>query len=203
MLTFFRPTLLFFRSSFFFFRPLHSRLPSSFHGALHLKQAERLRQVVEETNVCCDHVVTSLEAKADKADLRQWASVEVHLRAMQRNKRCGLAYLQERARRIEAARWEVGRVYPKGMQERMSSTEIEYASAYSGLLERYQREMGLDLTTDMSPPGDLMIEVRVLKSCGEIFTESGPINLERNTMHYLRRRDIEPFIRKGLVEQVA
>ena len=125
------------------------------------------------------------------------------MKAMQRNKRCGLAYLHERARRIEAARWEVGRVYPKGMQERMSASEIEYSSEYSNMLERYQRKIGLDLTTDMTPPGDLMIEVRVLKSCGEIFTESGPVNLERNTMHYLLRRDIEPFIRKGLVEQVA
>ena len=85
----------------------------------------------------------------------------------------------------------------------MSAIEVEYASAYSGMLERYQRHVGLDLTTDMSPPGELMIEVRVLKSCGEIFTESGPVNLERNTTHYLRRRDIEPFIRKGLVEQVV
>ena len=54
--------------------------------------------------MCYDHVVSSLEAKADKEELREWASVEVHLRAMQRNKRCGLAYLHERARRIEAAR---------------------------------------------------------------------------------------------------
>ena len=138
--------------------------------------------------MCYDHVVSSLEAKADKEELREWASVEVHLRAMQRNKRCGLAYLHERARRIEAARWEVGRVFPKGMQERMSAIEVEYASAYSGMLERYQRHVGLDLTTDMSPPGELMIEVRVLKSCGEIFTESGPVNLERNTTV-----EIEPF----------
>ena len=47
-----------------------------------------------------------------------------------------------------------------------------------------------------------MIEIRVLQSCGEIFTDSGNVNLERNSTHYLRRSDVEPFIRKGMVEQV-
>jgi GINS complex subunit 1 len=59
------------------------------------------------------------------------------------------------------------------------------------------------LKQDVSPPKELMVEIRVLQSCGEILTESGPVNLERNTTHYLRRSDIEPFIRKGLVEQVV
>ena len=127
----------------------------------------------------------------------------MHNQAIKRNKRCGLAYVHERAKRVEKARWEVGRVFPQKMQERLSANELEYSAAYSGILERYQRDVGLDLTTDMSPPRELMVEVRVLQSCGEIFTDSGPVNLERNTTHYLRRSDIEPFIRKGLVEQVV
>ena len=56
---------------------------------------------------------------------------------------------------------------------------------------------------DVSPPKELMIEIRVLQSCGEIFTDSGNVNLERNSTHYLRRSDVEPFIRKGMVEQVV
>jgi GINS complex subunit 1 len=56
---------------------------------------------------------------------------------------------------------------------------------------------------DVSPPKELMVEIRVLQDCGEIFTDSGPVNLERNTTHYLKRSDIESFIRQGLVEQVV
>ena len=47
-----------------------------------------------------------------------------------------------------------------------------------------------------------MIEVRVLKDCGEILTESGPVVLQKNTYHYLRRTDIEHLIRQNFVEHV-
>ena len=47
-----------------------------------------------------------------------------------------------------------------------------------------------------------MVEVRVLEDCGEIFTDFGVVNLARNTTHYLRRSVIEPFIRRGAVEQL-
>ena len=54
----------------------------------------------------------------------------------------------------------------------------------------------------MQPPKDLYIEVRVLKDCGEIFTENGPVNLEINSTHFLRRVDVESLIRQGMLVQV-
>lgn len=158
---------------------------------------------MEETKDCYTQILDALSSDVDMNDSRQAAAVTVHLEAVRRNKRCGVAYVHERARRIETARWEVGRVFPNGMRERMSASEQEYNSAYSNILEQYQRSIGFDLTTDVSPPKELMVEIRVLQSCGEIYTDSGAVNLERNTTHYLRRSDIEPYIRKGFVEQVA
>lgn len=80
-------------------------------------------------------------------DKTQTASVHVHVEAVRRNKRCGAAYVHERARRIEIARWEVGRVFPTEMQNRLSAAEQEYNSAYNNILEQYQKSIGLDLTT--------------------------------------------------------
>lgn len=46
------------------------------------------------------------------------------------------------------------------------------------------------------------MEVRVLRDCGEIMTESGIVNLEVNSTHFLRRVDVEQLIRQGLLEQI-
>lgn len=47
-----------------------------------------------------------------------------------------------------------------------------------------------------------MIEVRVLKDCGEIVTDSGPVNLQQNTYHYLKRSDVEHLIQQNYVEEI-
>ena len=35
------------------------------------------------------------------------------------------------------------------------------------------KDIGFDLTTNIKPPKEPFVEVRVLESCGEIFTEDG------------------------------
>ena len=110
-------------------------------------QSERVRQVVEETKTCYNEIIESLAADVDMKDMRQAAAVNVHLEAVRRNKRCGVAYVHERARRIETARWEVGKDFPSEMRDRMSASETEYVGAYSKILEQYQRAIELDLTT--------------------------------------------------------
>lgn len=52
------------------------------------------------------------------------------------------------------------------------------------------------------PPKDLLIEVRVLEDCGKVMTDSGPVNLEKGTILFLRRSQVEPFVREGKVEHV-
>ena len=53
---------------------------------------------------------------------------------------------------------------------------------------------------DKIPPKDPFIEVRVLKDYGEITTDSGTVNLQKNTVHFLRRSDVELLIRQGVLE---
>lgn len=57
------------------------------------------------------------------------------------------------------------------------------------------------VSQDLKPPKDLFVEVRVLKDYGEIVTDKGTVNLKKNTVHYLRRTDVELLIRQGVLEQ--
>lgn len=54
---------------------------------------------------------------------------------------------------------------------------------------------------DQQPPKDLFIEVRVLKSVGKIMTDAGEVRLDKNTVHFLPRSDVELLVRQGVLEQ--
>lgn len=55
---------------------------------------------------------------------------------------------------------------------------------------------------DLHPPKELFIMVRVLQGVGEIMTENGTIMLEKDSQHFLRRSDVEPLIRQGILEHI-
>ncbi|KAI9923231.1 hypothetical protein PsorP6_001742 [Peronosclerospora sorghi] len=80
--------------------------------------------------------------------------------------------------------------------------EIQFFNQYDELVTDYMADLELDLSADTKPPKDLYIEVRVLRDCGDVMTESGVINLEAHSQHFLRRVDVEQFIRQGLLEQI-
>jgi hypothetical protein len=77
------------------------------------------------------------------------------------------------------------------------------------------------------PPKDLMIEVRAVKDAGKIMTDSGPVSLDKGSLHFLKRyvafalsvccarttsnqlvlrantrSEVEQLIRDGMVEHV-
>ena len=57
--------------------------------------------------------------------------------------------------------------------------------------------LDLDLTAAPLPPKELFVEVRVVKDCGELQTEHGMVNLQKNSQHFLRRTDVEHLIKQG------
>jgi len=57
--------------------------------------------------------------------------------------------------------------------------------------------------TDLSPPKDLMVDVRVTKDMGEVELLSGNrINLEKGKQYFLPREDVEAMVVSGAVELV-
>ena len=110
--------------------------------------------------------------------------------------------IRRKSKKQSAIDRELKKVYQEMEESRTHSCTgcgTYHQLSHSHIIPRSRRS---DLTTDINPPKELMVEIRVLQSCGEIYTDSGAVNLERNTTHYLRRSDIEPYIRKGFVEQI-
>lgn len=119
------------------------------------------------------------------------------------DKRCLLAYLYERLLRIRKLRWEAGAKLPKYLIDNFSKFEKEFFSNYDELLSKYNEsfEGVIDLTSDLNPPKDVYIEVKVLKDMDKIMTESGVLNLTKNSVYFLKRSDAEKLIQQGIVEQ--
>ena len=63
-------------------------------------------------------------------------------------------------------------------------------------------QVGVDITSDLSPPKELMVEVRVLEDVGEVMMESGSVNLAKGTQHSLKRADVEHLVRQGYLEEL-
>ncbi|TDH70726.1 hypothetical protein CCR75_004228 [Bremia lactucae] len=126
----------------------------------------------------------------------------VNHQCLLRNKRCLIAYIHYRMKKIKALRWEIGTIIPAQLAENLSQNETQFLNKYDQLLTDYMANFELDLSSDLKPPKELYIEVRVLRDCGELMTESGLVNLEVHSQHFLRRVDVEQLIRQGLLEQI-
>ena len=130
--------------------------------------------------------------------------ISVRHEAIERNKRCVLAYLNHRVTAIRNYRWDFGAVLPPELKRSMCEPELAYFSKYSRDLASYMRSVGVDLMTDQRPPKSYYIEVRVKSDYGEMETDDGDIiMLKKNTQHYLPRNLCEPLIRQGILEHIV
>ncbi|CAD6259026.1 unnamed protein product [Miscanthus lutarioriparius] len=106
-----------------------------------------------------------------------------------------------RAEVIQSFRWKVGPVLPHDIQEKLHFLEKEYFKNHSAAMKSYISEMDIDLTVDMVPPKDPYIQVRVLEDIGEVSLGDHSVSLTKNSLHFLRRTDVEQFISQGLMEE--
>jgi GINS complex subunit 1 len=182
------------------------------HNLIDIFNESARRKIIDETNALFRHVESILRESKETGtplDASQVPIVLLESNSFVRNKRCFLAYLMERARRIQKLRWEVGGVIPEDIKKNMAKTEIEYFSRYDKLLGNYMRSFATTLDMDLTanlyhPPKELQIEVKVLQDFGTIVTESGAtITLKKDTRLFLRRTDAEPLIRQGILEHVT
>jgi GINS complex subunit 1 len=129
---------------------------------------------------------------------------------MNRNIRCALAYMGTRLDRIHRIAWESGKAMPDHLQEKISPNEQGYYKNYLKLIDEYGKNCTgskegtiVDLTTDLTPPKELFVEVRIKKDYGSItLPESGDVLLQKNTTHMLRRSEVDHLIKQGIVAEV-
>lgn len=164
---------------------------------------DKVRAVLEEIRVLYEQ-----NEKETWSEQPSMAAIVVRHAALERNKRCLLAYLHDRAAKIAEMRWQFGPVLPVEIRSQLCEPETTFFSKYNKNLANYMRSIGggtgVDLTTDTTPPKSLYVEVRCVKDYGEMETEDGTVvMLKKNTQHFLPRAQCEPLIRQGILQHVA
>lgn len=126
----------------------------------------------------------------------------MHQLALRRDKRCLLAYHKHRMDKIKNLYWELGKL-PKDTAKICCPSELAFYEDYRNLVNSYNETfLDVDLMASLHPPKDLYMYVRVLQDCGEIETESGPIQLKKDSQLYLKRVDAERLIIQGYLQHV-
>ncbi|KAJ2662002.1 DNA replication protein psf1 [Coemansia sp. RSA 1200] len=140
----------------------------------------------------------------------------LYAQTVARNKRCLLAYHDRRAKFLRSLMWNVHlapSMVPGTLVARMSPSEQTYMREYARLNASYRDAVEAQLIPSYGsldwaangelPPRDLLIEVRVVRDCGEIVTENGVVSLQAGTQHYVPRADVEHLITIGYLEHVS
>eukprot|EP00899_Mesostigma_viride_P027451 jgi/Mesvir1/7891/Mv11823-RA.1 len=131
------------------------------------------------------------------------AGVLIHHQCLLRNKRALLAYANHRMHNIKAMRFSVGAMIPAHILPNLSPQERDFYLGYDRLLGDYIRDVGTDITLDQAPPKDPYLEILVLEDQGEIMVNEERISLVKDSVHLLRRADVEHLIMQGVVEPVS
>lgn len=158
-----------------------------------------VRQTLEETR-------SLWEQNRQEVALHSTISPSITFRhtAIERNKRCLLAYLNSRMEKIRGMRWQFGAVLPEEIRLNLCEPELEFFSKYNRLLANYMSSVGTDMTLDLSPPKSLYIDVRVKQDYGEIETPDGQvIQLKAGAQHHLPRELCEQLILQGVLEHIT
>uniref|UniRef100_A0A224XXE4 DNA replication complex GINS protein PSF1 n=1 Tax=Panstrongylus lignarius TaxID=156445 RepID=A0A224XXE4_9HEMI len=162
-----------------------------------LEEMRELNQFIEDAMNSTFHPVTN----------NYMPGVIARQAALERNKRCLLAYQWNRLQRLREMRWEFGTILPSDIKMNLSEGEVVWFNKYSKALANYMKTLGgrngLNLAQDMKPPKQLYIEVRCLTDYGKLELNTGEtILLNKNTQHLIPRSQCESLIRQGILEQI-
>lgn len=182
-------------------------LQRTLDGSLPPYNEDGIRQILEEMRALFEQNQKDVSATV-AGENGLFSGVQLRHSALERNKRCLLAYLYNRLEQIKKMRWEFGSVLPPEVKFNMCEQEVQWFSKYNKMLANYMRsiggEGGLDLTQDLKPPKTLYIEVRCLMDHGEFETQDGNILLlKKNSQHFMLRSECEHLIRQGILEHIV
>mmetsp|Transcript_33266 Transcript_33266/g.64932 ORF Transcript_33266/g.64932 Transcript_33266/m.64932 type:complete len:192 (+) Transcript_33266:248-823(+) len=166
---------------------------------------ETIRIVLKEIAQHFDDIVKLLDtmpANEDERKQEDVCQVLAQHTTLERNKRCLLAYIKYRADELLKIKWECGTsVLPSELKEKLCTQEVALMTGYDDLLAKYQESTGVTITDDLEPPKSTKITIRVLENCG-VLTDEGWVELAVNTMHHLRRSDVQDLIRQGSLQHI-
>ncbi|CAB3370313.1 DNA replication complex GINS protein PSF1-like [Cloeon dipterum] len=171
--------------------------------ALPLYNSETVRQVLEEMRVLYERNQRDVNNSVNE-DSSYLGTVHLRHAALERNKRCLLAYLVNRLQRIRDLRWDFGSVLPGDVAGSLCEQEVQWLQNYNRHLATYMRGLdGLDLTQEHCPPKSLCLEVRCLQDYGLFELEDGEqVLLKKDSIHLLPRSECLMLIRQGVLEHI-
>ncbi|ESN93628.1 hypothetical protein HELRODRAFT_88492 [Helobdella robusta] len=172
--------------------------------SLPLYNNDLIKNVLDEMKILFEQNQEDLTMAGQK---EYYPAIQMRHAALERNKRCLLAYLYNRISILRQMRWDIGSVLPLEIKSNLSEHEIQWFTKYNRMLATYMRCIGdhggLDLTQDTKPPKSLYIEVRCLQDHGEFETQDGnTILLSKNSQHFMMRSECEQMIRQGILEHI-
>ncbi|XP_050725772.1 DNA replication complex GINS protein PSF1-like [Eriocheir sinensis] len=175
-------------------------------GRIPVYNHNHVRDVLEEMSALFQKNQEDVHATVS-GENRYFPGIHLRHAALERNKRCLLAYLYNRLERIKEIRWDCGSILPAEVRENLCHSEMEWFARYNKNLGSYMRSLGdgvgLDLTVDIRPPKNIYVEVRCLKDHGEYEMEEGDVVvLKKNTTHYLPMKSCQHLIRDGILQQL-
>ncbi|KAJ2557970.1 DNA replication protein psf1 [Coemansia sp. RSA 1933] len=179
-------------------------------GGLPSTTAQQPRQQFSQQN-------SQLTSQEEEEEQRNTVGGQTTLYAqtLARNKRSLLAYHERRVRFVRALLWTLHlapSLVPGTLAARLSPDEQTYMREYARLNAKYRDAVEAQLIPSGSldwaangelPPRDPLIEVRVIRDCGEVVTENGVVSLQAGTQHYVARADVEHLITIGYLEHVS
>ena len=135
-------------------------------------------------------------------------TISIRHAAIQRIKRCLLAYVYHRMNKIKSFRWSIGSILPEHLRNNLSNNELEFFSNYNQVLSSYMRSIGnnhsLDLTSFMIPPKKLFVHIKCIQDYGPYETNDGTIiQLTFNSEHYVLTSDAERLIQRKIAEHIV
>lgn len=85
----------------------------------------------------------------------------------------------------------------------LSRHEKSFRSSYLENADKLRRSIyGNSVCMQNTPPKSLYVHVKVIKDCGIIQTEYGPIKMSVDSSHFIRRSLVQPLISQGFLLQI-
>lgn len=122
---------------------------------------------------------------------------------LKRHKRILLTYHIDRL--IKLSRRMVSSTdFSQNSLNNVSKIEMKFYHIQADNIVKYKSAFGhyINILDPIVPPKDFYIQVRVDQDCGVIQTEYGRVSLNRGSLHYLKRNDVEHLIVKGFLTHI-
>jgi len=141
---------------------------------------------------------------SSKPSMSARPSILLHNTAIQRHKRCLLAYHHHRMeiiKEIQRAKIAENDVYTSSNKAPISTNaqEVNFARDYAKLREAYSSNV---FELDVLPPTSHMVQVRVIREAGQVvLPDSGRVvAMSKGACLFLDRADAKDFLKQGIVQ---